>query len=301
MKKIMQFILAGAVGSLLFLEACKDKNNELPKIDGYNNSDEVAHTNLVAHWAFNNTNTEAISNTNASVSKGKVGYTQGPLGQALNLDSGALVYPTIAAINDANSLNNYSVSMWVAFKNTKGGSNYFTPLFSLAPMSVSDIWPDIFLGAETSRHLPSSDTVELKALMNTHPASGKDQEDNIAQPNPNTGTPDSGTGAWFKKKGDWIHFVVTWDATNHQFKIYGDAVSVGGYSTRANTGVEILATPVQAIFGSLPSSDLGFSSAPTTQSWGPLAIAAIDDVRIYNTALTDTEITALYNLGTAGR
>lgn len=301
MKKINYVVMSAMIVVILGVCGCSKSKDALPKIDGYNNSDEVAASNLVAHWTFDGINNEVISNTPPAHSYGTVGFTTGPLGQALKLDSGALVFPSITAISEANALNNFTVSLWVDLKGTKGGSNYFSTLFSLAPTGVSDIWPDIFLGAETNRHLPGSDTLELKIILNTHPASGKDQQDNIAQPNPNATGPDVGTGAYFKKTGTWTHFVATWDATTHKFNIYGNGVSVGGYSTRGTTDIEILASPTQAIFGSFPSSDLGFASAPSTQGWGPLVIASIDDVRIFKTALAEKDITALFNLGTAGR
>jgi hypothetical protein len=302
MKKTISYLFASvAIVSLVALGSCSDDDEKLPPIDGYNNSDEVSSENLVAHWTFDGTNNEAISST-APASFGTVGFEAGQIGQALKLDSGALVFPTIASINEANALNNFSVSLWVKVKGTKRATNYFSTFFSLAPTTVSEIWPDIFLGAETSRHLPTSDTLELKGIINTHPVGlPKDQQDNIAQPNPNVGTPDSGTGAWFINEEDWAHFVLSWNATTHKLSIYGNGVSVGGYSTRPDTGVEILAVPVKAIFGSFPSSDLGFASAPETQGWGPLLTGSIDDVRIFNTALDGAEVTALFNLGSAGR
>lgn len=304
MKKHMNYLLTSVVAmALLTLISCKDDDDEkLPTIDGYNNSNEVASDNLVAHWTFDDTQNERLSSTAPQGEYGTVSFTDGRIGNALKLDSGALVYPAISSISTANALNNFTVSMWVDVDNTKGTTNYFSTFFSLAPSNVSDIWPDIFMGAETGRHLPSSDTLELKGLLNTHPEGLPNSlQDNIAQPNPNDNDPDSGTGMWFLKSGDWTHFVLSWNASTHKLNIYANGISVGGFSTRANTGVEVLAVPVQAIFGSFPSSDLGFSAAPATQPWGPLVTASIDDARIYNSALSQAEVTALYNLGVAGR
>lgn len=67
-----------------------------------------------------------------------------------------------------------------------------------------------------------------------------------------------------------------------------------------NTTEMVMRTPAQAVFGSLSTSDIGFTSAGIAD-FQRLADASIDDVRVYNTALADTEITALYNLGSAGR
>ena len=151
------------------------------------------------------------------------------------------------------------------------------------------------VNAETSRHKPTSDTLELKNYLNSHPAGGgNNAQDNVAQVA-------NGKGAWFLGANKWSHYVARWDGTTHQFYIFGNGVSVGAYTDRGTAGIEIMAVPVQAVFGSLASSDIGFTGAPAQQSWNPFAIASIDDVRVYNTALADKDITALFNLGTAGR
>jgi hypothetical protein len=111
----------------------------------------------------------------------------------------------------------------------------------------------------------------------------------------------NGKGAWFMGGNKWCHYVARWNATTHQFQIFGNGASVGAYDDRGTTGVEIMAVPVQAVFGSLASKDIGFTSAPVQPDFNPWATASIDDVRVYNTALSDKDIAALYHLGQAGR
>ena len=303
MKKTTNYLLSGAIIiALLAVGACSKKNDALPQIDGYNNSDEVAKTNLVAHWSFDTDNTEVISKTAPAHTFGTVGSTTGQIGKALQLTAGALVFPPIAKINEANALNNFTVSLWVNAAGTKAGTNGFTSFFGLVPTGATDIWPDICANAETARHLASSDTLELKNLLNTHPVgAGNKIQDNIALKNTDPNSVDLNTGAYFMGAKKWSHYVLKWDGTANVFKLYANGVSVGGYDHKTATGVEIMAVPVQAVFGSLVSSDIGFTGAPAQQSWNPWATASIDDVRVYNTALADKDITALFNLGTAGR
>lgn len=297
---INYYLCAGAMAVAgLAVSACDDDENALPPIDGYNNSNEVASDNLMAHWTFDDTNNERLSSTapsNTYGGTGAVGFTTGQIGKALQLNKGVLVYPSITNINTANALNNFTVSMWVNVKgNKKTTSEGFTSFFGLIPSGVTDIWGDVMACAETGRHLPSSDTLELKNLLNTHPVGGGNSlQDNVALKN-------GDQGAYFMGADRWAHYVMTWNATTHQFRIYGDAVSVGGYNDRGTTDILIMAVPVKPVFGSLASSDIGFASAPAQQSWNPWATASIDDVRIFNTVLSDAEITALFNLGTAGR
>lgn len=296
MKRTSSYLKVWAAAvALVMVGACKD-DNSLPPIDGYNSSDEVAAANLVAHWSFDNDQKESISGTAPSATFGTVGSTAGQIGNALKLTKGALVYPSIDKINTANALNNFTVSMWVNVTGNKKATNEgFTAFFGLIPTGVTDIWGDVMACAETSRHLPSSDTLELKNLLNTHPVGASNSlQDNVALKN-------GDQGAYFMGAKRWAHYVMRWDATTHKFYIIADGKDVGGYTLRGTTGALVMATPVKAVFGSLASSDIGFTGAPAQQSWNPWATASIDDVRVYNTALSDAEITALFNLGTAGR
>jgi hypothetical protein len=302
MKKV-NYLLASAltVGALLFGSCSKDDStNVLPKIDGYNNSDEVGSTNLVAHWTFDDTNNEAISSTAPNKTVGTVGFTAGKIGKALQLTKGGLAYPTIEKINSVDALNNFSVSLWVNVRGQKkvaGGG--FTSFFGIMP-EATDFWGNIQACAETGRHLPESDTLELKNYLNI---AGRG-EDNLAVPNADPADashPDGQTGAYFKGGKDWVHYVMTWEGATGLFYLYANGVSVGGYTHRGTTaGIMKLGVPVHAVFGSMASSDLGFANA-TRPDWAPLATASIDDVRVFNTVLAQKDVAALYNLGTAGR
>ena len=308
MKKTIKYFIAGGVAlsmlSLVTLVSCGDDPSTLPKIDGYNNSNEVAAENLKAHWTFDDTNEEDISGTNplAGVAGtfGTVGFEDGQIGQALKLDSGALVYPPITALNTASALGNFTVSMWVYVKNNGGSDREgFTSFFGLFPETGGDfIWGNIALTAETSRWPatgPVGDTMQINAhIVTINPDLSNNRQDNINDPRA-----DPPVGV-FKPSGTWFHYVLRWNATDHQLQIFGNATSIGRFDDRGTTPALVMRVPCKAIFGSLASQDLGFA-ANATRSFNPMATASIDDVRVFNTALDDLEITALFNLGTAGR
>jgi hypothetical protein len=48
MKKTIKYFASGIIAASLLTMAACSKDEELPKIDGYNNSNEVAATNLKA-------------------------------------------------------------------------------------------------------------------------------------------------------------------------------------------------------------------------------------------------------------
>lgn len=306
MKKTISYLL-GTMGlcALLFVASCSDDDEGLPPIDGYNNSNEVAEDNLVAHWTFDDTNEEDISGTEPLAGDagtfGTVGFEEGQIGEALKLTKGVLVYPTIPNINTANALNNFTVSLWVKVSGNKGTANQgFTSFFGLVPTGVTDIWPDISANAETANYTPTSDTLHLKNSLNSHPVGGGNSlQDNVAVINNND--PTNPVGSFFMGAKRWAHYVMVWNSSENKYYLFADGEDVGGYTQRGDVGAMIMATPVQAVFGSLASSDIGFTGAPAQQSWNPFATASVDDVRIFNTTLSQAEITALYNLGTAGR
>jgi len=297
MKKINYFLLSAlALGSAVVF-SCDDEE-ALPPIDGYNNSNEVAAENLKAHWTFDDTKNERISNTapsNEYGGAGAVSFAEGQVGKALKLTSGAVLYPSIANIGGANSLSNFTVSMWVNVQgNKRTAKQGFTSFFAINYQDDTDIWGNITMAAETGNYLPTSDTLMLKPLLKTLvDGGGTSLQDNIS-------TINGDVGKHFLGAKRWAHYVARWNGTTHKFEIFGDGVNVGAYSDRGTTPPLVMRTPARAIFGSLTHNDVGFASAPD-RSFNVLANALIDDVRVYNTALSDAEITALFNLGTAGR
>ncbi|MDH4092629.1 MAG: LamG domain-containing protein [Cyclobacteriaceae bacterium] len=306
MKKTINYLL-GSIGifSLLLVASCSEDDKSLPLIDGYNNSNEVAATNLKAHWTFDETNTEDISGTAPLVGDagtfGTVGFEDGQIGKALKLTQGALVYPPIAALNTADALGNFTVSMWIKLRNNQGTAvEGYTILFGLFPETGGDfMWGNINMAAETSWFPgsgPLGDTLVLKGHFVIKNADGSiNGQDNRPDPR---GDPAAGV---FERSGEWAHFVVRWNGSTHQLNVFGDATSIGAYNDRGTAGPLRMNVPCKPVFGNGATTAIGFESNPEQQAWSPMATASIDDVRVFNTALTDAEITALFNLGTAGR
>jgi hypothetical protein len=297
MKKLIYFLFAITLiaGALIF-ESCS-KNDTLPKIDGFNNSNEVSSSNLVAHWTFDDTKNEVISSTAPTNSYGTSAFVTGQIGKALQLTEGALVFPSIANIGAANSLGNYTVSMWV---NVKNNGHAFSTFFGIFPTADADFWGNLSLSAETSwfpADGPVGDTLVLKTnYQSLNDDLSLNSQDNRPDPR---GTDHIGV---FKNSGVWCHFVARFDATTHKLQIFGNGTAIGAYDNRGDNTVALnMRVPCQVIIGSLATSEIGFASAPARPDWQVLATASLDDIRVFKTTLTDSEITALYNLGSAGR
>jgi hypothetical protein len=299
MKKWINYLLTSvmAMSVLTFTSCDGDEDDALPPIDGYNNSNEVASDNLAAHWTFDGTQNERLSSTAPEADYGTVGFAEGQVGQALQLTQGALVYPSISSIGGATSLPNYTVSMWV---NVKNNGSAFTTFFGVFPTATTDFWGNLSLSAETGwfpADGPVGDTLVLKTNYMSLNADGTlNGQDNRPDPR---GNPPVGV---LKASGEWVHFVVRFNGSTHMLEIIANGENIGAYSNRGpNTGPLNMRVPAKPVFGSLATQEIGFESAPPRPAWQVLATATIDDVRVYNTALADNEITALYNLGSAGR
>ncbi|MGZ3861053.1 MAG: IPT/TIG domain-containing protein [Flavisolibacter sp.] len=277
-----------------------------PPIDGYNNSNEVGAINLKAHWTFDSTAAESISTAVPTTSINAT-YTTGKIGKALSLAKGYLIYPTLNNLNKADSLANFTISMWVNMpSNNKaefpatGGQ--LVSLFQLNGNDFQDIWGLISL-LSNSNYNYGNDTLGLAGTTVHVNGSGT----HLAQFElaPRTTASENFQGA-----NKWSLITETYDGPSHTISFYGNGVLLGTRVTGNVVSPETLAmlTPNRVSFGTFE-----FYDDFTTGQWGhpPLAAdrpwashgitASLDDARVFNKALTANEILALYHLGQAGR
>jgi|SRR5665647_3353 len=287
MKNVSLLLIGAFLFSVLFT-SCKKKSTDvqLPPIGGYNNSDAVAASNLVAYWNFDGNQNEIKSGT-AATSSDRVTYTPGIKGQAVKLDSGYLFYNAIPALN---SMTTFSVSAWVQVQNNGAPTNAFTSMI-FQTSKPSSTFGNINLGLETSWKPATSDTLVVHGWY-TDPSGGL--QDNRNDP---YGTPS--VGAVLDTAGHWINVMMTVDNSNPvNCLIYANGKSIGAYNTRGSNVFTPL-TPSSVIIGGWLNN---VPSQPhTSDTWPHAFVGSIDQVRVYNKALSADEITALYQLELAGR
>ncbi len=270
----------------------KDGNpNKLPgvspkdyegKVDGYNSSEEIFPSKLIAYWSFDDTKNEKLRGTAPSQTKNDAIVDGGVRGKALSLNAGYLYFATQLAPFKTDSLKSWSISVWIKILNN--GSKK-TMLFQLAR-------PGIFTGninfILNTHSFPASNTDVLK-IQPTFATVGGGTQDNLN----NNLSPKIGMDKW-------THLVLTYNYSTGVFDIWADGVKVGGFPNRG-TGNNLFKAyePNEVIIGSnyngIPgkevSSDVSF--APMT--------GQIDEIRIFNIALPDAHIKALFNLGKANK
>jgi hypothetical protein len=270
----------------------------VPPIDGYNNSNEVASASLKAHWTFDSVKTESISSAVPEKNVGTMSYTTGKIGKAISLTSAYMIYPTIANLNSADALPSFTVSMW-----TKVPDNTSTlaSLFQINGVDFQDIWGLIGLMTRTNGNVYSlgATTTHVNGT-GTHPAYANFFLD------PGTTASEGFTAG----TDGWAFITITYDGPTRILTYYGNGVKLGQRTLDNVTPPETLAllTPNKVSFGTFTFRDdfnygqYGFPPYAADRPWASHGITAtLDDVRVYNSVLTQTEVSALLHLGQAGR
>jgi hypothetical protein len=246
------------------------KGDAPPVPGGFTNSDQIAKANLVGYWAFNGSLIDSVSGT-AGVAT-NTSFATGQKGQAMKGDvNGYVIAPASTAIKNMTA---YTVSLWFNSPLNTGA----TGLFSL--VDAQNFWGNINIFFENGGN---SNLARVKTIY----ADNGTTRDNAIQ--------DISGG--FNK---WVQYTISYDGAG-VFKSF-----VNGSLIRTNTvtgmaGIRFL-NATNIVFGALqfmtnPSSTTGSTSQP----WAAYLTGQLDEVRVYNKALTDVEIFALFKLERQGR
>lgn len=283
--KFFSFLMAAgmAAGLTMGFTSCGDDEEMLPPIDGFNNSDEVAASNLVAHWPLDGNGNEKKSGATPASTQ-NASFVTGAKGQAVKFEDGYLSYGEIAALN---SLPNMSVSLWANFDNN---GSHPTAFFSLTRPNE---WAgNINLMSETGWKGAGNDTLVIKGLVVTNKDGNPSFQDTRNEPS--NGGDQTPTGV-----NEWHQLVMTWDGSTSNFKVYMDGVKVSNpdWEQRGDTGPLNFFTPTRAVIGAWGTNLPG----GTPEVWQKAMNGMVDEIRVYNKALSDAEIGSLFKLESAGR
>lgn len=270
----------------------------LPKIDGFNNSNEVDSANLKAHWTFDSTKNEQMSSTVPEKNIGTMAFVNGKIGKAISLTQAYMIYPAIANLNNADALPSFTVSMWTKVPDN---TNTLASLFQINGVDFQDIWGLVGLMTRTNGNVYSlgATTTHVNGT-GTHPAY------DAAFLDPGK-TPAEGFTAG---TDGWAFITITYDGPTNLLTYYGNGVKLGSRTMTNVTAPETLALlkPNKVSFGTFEFKDdfntgaYGNPPLAADRPWASHGItASLDDVRIFNKALTQTDVLALLHLGQAGR
>ena len=291
------WVIAALLTGVTLVSSCKkDDTPALPPIGGYNSSNDIATSNLLAHFPFDGSNNERVSGT-APSSAVNASFTTGASGQrqALSLAAGYVAFPGLAAVNSSGSLPSFTTSAWVNVKNTKGGTGAASLFLTLA--RANEWAGSVNLFAETGRYASTNDTLDVKGIL-VHKAPDGNASFQDAVNSSQLGKEQTVKGA-----GKWTHVVGVYNASNSTYVLYGNGIKINNtaYENRqynsAPLGNLAIFPVTNVIIGAWGTNLPGGKP----DSWQVPMTGQIDEVRLYNKALTAGEISSLYQLEAAGR
>jgi len=305
--------------------SCSKKNDtSLPPIGGYNTSDEIAATNNIAKWSFDGNLTESKQSL-AGVGT-NTAFGTGKKGQAWQGSSTQPRYAIYPAGTGVPALSSYSFAFWLNSDSMKTALANPTQghgaqgIFAYA--NPADFWGGINLFIE-NRGDKDADTLRVKLLIQ----------------NKRAGVVWQGQGPIVRVPGAlnrWVHIVLTYDDASSLFSAYVDGVVASklegvpyqdqapnsspsgflGYSytqyadnpngftstTAPKYGALALPAGSQMVIGSHQfTTTPALNTGGTQQPWATTFAGQLDEFRIYNKALSSSEINSLFQLESAGR
>lgn len=242
-------------------------------VNGFTSVAEIGAGNLVGYWAFDGSYIDSVSSTAGTGVN--TGFTGGFKGQALQ---GALNgYVLTAPSNAIKNLQSFTISEWVK---TPPPSTGIIDIFTLT--NTTKFWGNIEIFFENG-----STNADGKLRVHVF----DNAKDNTYEIN--------GLSNLFDT---WVNIAVTYDAASSTFRLYTNGTQVSTANLADVQGPLGFADVGNIIFGTTqfqttPSQTSGASA----QGWASFLTGQLDEVRVYNKALSASELQALIVLQGKGK
>jgi Concanavalin A-like lectin/glucanases superfamily len=301
MKNVNSRMLLAAVIALGFFATVSCKKSSSSKtvtlIGGFASSDSVEPQALISYWPMDGNLNDAKGSANATGVN--VTYVTGVRGQAYQGDTSA--YASFTPTAAMTALQSFSLSFWF-YQPAQPDTSPYTPqgIFFLADQGGANA----LIIAEEQPYTPvSGDSIVLHAGL-----------DFPAATQWNGWTMSTFDTAAI---GKWVFFTMTYNGGTSTYTVYQNAQAMNNQSAYGTaTSTELLQGPA----GSTPQGNMNFTSDPpvegTIGTWAPGVYGVdptlgsnhqsnwqgkLDEIRLFNIALTQTDIAGLYLNGLAGR
>ena len=277
MKKLYIKLIAVALIGLTATSCQKkfDPSTYAPplSIGGYTSTKEIATSNLVAYYSFNGNPTDSVTNT-AGTATG-IGYTDGIKGQAMQGALNGYIIGTPSAA--VTGLKSFTVTEW--FK-TPAPSNGVIGLFSLA--NTTAFWGNIEIFIENG-------STNENGKLRIHISNGTDDKtfvvDNVVN--------------LFDK---WNSMAVSYDQASSTVTLYMNGSKVSSGTVAGLAGPLALKNVGKLVFGCVQfMTNPSQTSSHGAEPWASFLTGQLDEVRVYDKALTIDEISALVKLEGRGK
>lgn len=319
--------------------ACSKSNNSGTKTTpppsnpgGYDSSNQIQSSALVAYWGFNGNFDESKHNLVATTSSTAPTFTAGIKGQAYQGSGSSYLTVALgssASLFAATAFPSYTVSLWV----NEPAEPIYAPSGNYTPGQGPE---GLFFMYDAAGHqdllhmdiepydptIPQEDTMSINAgftitgATTTGPYVGAGGIEGVV-PNGHLDT----------AINQWTEIVMTYDGTSSEYTLYENGTAVGAnsaWSAYANISpIQILTGGLTSGYGSapvagaIPLGSLNYTPAPTgfvIGAWcGTAGVGgftpnqytgsfkgALDELRVYNVALDASDVKSLYLLEKAG-
>jgi len=241
-------------------------------VNGFTSVAEIGAGSLVGYWAFDGNYVDSVSNTPATGVN--TSFTGGFKGQALQGSANGYVISDIP--NAIKNLKSFTIDYWINSPINSTGI--------LAPIAISrtdQFWGTLDMFFENGS---TSTSGNLKVHFN-----GQSE-------------------VWFTNGiisnpwGSWLNIALTYDAASSTFTLYQNATKVANQTAAGLGNLVFPNTATKIIFGTEQfqvSPSLG--TAGGAQGWASYLTGQMDEMRIYNKALSASDLQALIVLQGKGK
>jgi len=253
-------------------------------INGFSSVNQIKPANLIDYWSFSNSLIDSVTSTLATNSG--TTYTNGFIGKAINLDVSNKAYVLTDPSTALKAAQSLTISFWVnptfVDSNSDGGIDGILGLVNIA--NAGDFWGYLDWFVENGSN-PTSATLKI------HFRGTSTQDTWIVK---------SGVTNFF---GKWTNHTITYDAATSKVTYYMNGAVLVSAATTPWTGSLDFSGIGPLIFGCVQfQTNPSLGTAGGTQGWASWLSGSMDEIRVYNTALTADEVNALVVLqGKAGR
>ncbi|MGN6296968.1 MAG: LamG-like jellyroll fold domain-containing protein [Ginsengibacter sp.] len=279
MKKIQNKNMALLIAGSMLLASCYksfDPDSYKPTftVGGYASSADVGQGHLVGYWAFDGSYIDSISGTAATGVN--TGFSNGFKGQALQGSANGYAISDLPAA--IKNLKSFTIDFWI---NTPQNTA------AIAPISISNL--DDFWGALDMFY--ENGSTATSANLKIH--YGWDQANNWF------------TTAFLSNPWNaWQNIALTYDATTSTFNLYqgGSLVNGGTLTVEGLGNAAFPAGATKILFGTLQfQATPSLGTAGSSQGWAGYLAGQLDEVRVYDVALTASDLKALIILQGKGK
>lgn len=270
----------------IFVSSCYDKfDPESYKpvftVGGFSAVNEIEPNSLAAYWPFDGDLNEVVSGTEGT--NKETSFVNGFQGEAVNFNATSQSYITFDEVDAITGLQDFTISFWMnpVFVDNDA-NNAVDGILGLVGLSNPDrFWGNIEWFIENGSN---PDAAILKVIL----TNGNSQETDISVTN------------YKGLFGNWTSHTLTFNAATSTLTYYING-STAATKTTPWTGPITFANSGPVVMGTVQFQTTPSLTKHGPEDWAGYLTGAIDEVRIYNKALTPDQVNALVVLQGKGK